>query len=109
MTNIISFFCLQTFVKILGFISLQFEFSLNNILKNHRTLDLLLPGMSAYVSLLDESNYTCKLLNLGLLPKAKVTMVRKSPFGGAFYIKLEGHQLAMRVQEAATIHIEDTL
>jgi Fe2+ transport system protein FeoA len=54
------------------------------------TLASLKPGESAFVTLLDEGSYTCKLLNLGILPKAKVTMVRKSPFGGAFYIKLEG-------------------
>jgi len=70
------------------------------------TLASLKPGESAFVTLLDEGSYTCKLLNLGILPKTKVTMVRKSPFGGAFYIKLEGHQLAMRREEAETIYIE---
>lgn len=70
------------------------------------TLASLKPGESAFVTLLDEGSYTCKLLNLGILPKTKVTMVRKSPFGGAFYIKLERHQLAMRREEAETIYIE---
>jgi len=73
------------------------------------TLASLKPGESAFVTLLDEGSYTCKLLNLGILPKAKVTMVRKSPFGGAFYIKLERHQLAMRTEEAETICIEQEL
>ncbi len=73
------------------------------------TLASLKPGESAFVTLLDEGSYTCKLLNLGILPKAKVTMVRKSPFGGAFYIKLERHQLAMRTEEAETIYIEQEL
>jgi Fe2+ transport system protein FeoA len=73
------------------------------------TLASLKPGESAFVTLLDEGSYTCKLLNLGILPKAKVTMVRKSPFGGAFYIKLEGHQLAVRTEEAETIYIEQEL
>ena len=70
------------------------------------TLASLKPGESAFVTLLHEGSYTCKLLNLGILPKTKVTMVRKSPFGGAFYIKLERHQLAMRTEEAETIYIE---
>ncbi len=73
------------------------------------TLASLKPGESAFVTLLDEGSYTCKLLNLGILPKAKVTMVRKSPFGGAFYIKLEGHQLAVRTEEAETIYIDQEL
>ena len=71
-----------------------------------QTLASLKPGESAFVTLLDEGSYTSKLLNLGILPKTKVTMVRKSPFGGAFYIKLERHQLAMRTEEAETIYIE---
>ena len=70
------------------------------------TLASLKPGESAFVTLLDEGSYTCKLLNLGILPKTKVTMVRKSHFRGAFYIKLERHQLAMRTEEAETIYIE---
>lgn len=72
-----------------------------------RTLSSLKPGESAFVSLLNECTFTCKLLNLGLLPKTKLTLVRKSPFGGAYYIKLNGHQLAVRVEEADAIYIED--
>ena len=107
--KVIPILAIQTFLVSVCFLSLQFKFSLNNLLKDHRTLATLAPGASALVSTLDENTYTCKLLNLGLLPKAKVTMVRKSPFGGAFYIKLEGHQLAMREEEAATIIIEDNI
>ena len=86
---------------------MQSKFSLNNILDPKRTLSSLKPGESAYVTILNECTITCKLLNLGLLPKTKVTLVRKSPFGGAYYIKLDGHQLAVRVEEAKTIYIED--
>ena len=73
------------------------------------TLASLKPGESAFVTLLAEGCYTCKLLNLGILPKTKVTMVRKSPFGGSFYIKLERHQLAMRIDEAKTIYIDKVI
>ncbi len=69
------------------------------------TLASLQPGETATVMLLDEGAYTCKLLNLGLLPRSKVTMIRKSPFGGAYYVKLERHQLAVREEEARTIII----
>jgi Fe2+ transport system protein FeoA len=86
---------------------LQSKFSLNNKLKPKRTVADLKQGESAFVSLLDENAYTCKLLNLGLLPRARVTMVRESPFGGACYIRLEGCQLAMRWEEAKTIYIEE--
>jgi len=71
-----------------------------------RTLLDLSPDESAYIDKLDVGMSTCKLLNLGVLPKAKVTMVRKAPFGGAYYIKLDGYQLAVRTEEAATIILD---
>lgn len=86
---------------------MQSKFSLNNKLENQRTLADLAIGESAYISVLAENLYTCKLLNLGLLPKARVTMVRVAPFGGACYIGLEGYQIAMRWEEARTIFIEE--
>ncbi len=76
---------------------------------HQRTLASLKSGESAFVSILGEGAYTCKLLNLGLLPKTKVTFVREAPFGGAIYIKLEGHQLAMRKAEAQTIYISECI
>lgn len=76
-------------------------------MKPKRTVADLKEGESAYVSVLDENIYTCKLLNLGLLPRAQVTMVRQAPFGDACYIRLDGYQLAMRRNEAKTIYIEE--
>ncbi|MBK9735913.1 MAG: ferrous iron transport protein A [Saprospiraceae bacterium] len=76
-------------------------------MKNKRTLSSLKPGESAYVEVLDECSFTCKFMNLGILPKTRVTLVRKSPFGGAYYIKLGNYQLAVRTEEAETIYLED--
>jgi Fe2+ transport system protein FeoA len=46
-----------------------------------------------------------RLLTLGLLPNTRITYVRKSPFGGAHYIKVNGHSIALREKEASTIVI----
>jgi ferrous iron transport protein A len=46
-----------------------------------------------------------RLLTLGLLPNTTITYVRKSPFGGAHYIKFNGHSIALREKEASTIVI----
>jgi ferrous iron transport protein A len=46
-----------------------------------------------------------RLLTLGLLPNTYITYVRKSPFGGAHYIKFNGHSIALRESEASTIVI----
>jgi ferrous iron transport protein A len=70
-----------------------------------KTLAELEVGQTGIISILEENAYTCKLLNLGLLPSVQVKMVRKAPFGDAYYVKLEGHQLAIRRNEARTIKI----
>jgi len=46
-----------------------------------------------------------RLLTLGLLPNTRIKYIRKSPFGGAHYIKFNGHSIALREQEASTIVI----
>jgi ferrous iron transport protein A len=46
-----------------------------------------------------------RLLTLGLLPNTRIMYVRKSPFGGAHYIKFNGHCIALRENEASTIVI----
>lgn len=46
-----------------------------------------------------------RLLTLGLLPNTRIVYVRKSPFGGAHYIKFNGHSIALREEEASSIVI----
>jgi len=72
-----------------------------------KTLGELLPGESAFIEEIDLSIFTCKLLSLGLLPRTKVIMVRPSPFGDAYYVKMGNLHLAIRKSEAAAIKIAD--
>ena len=44
-----------------------------------------------------------KMMAMGILPGSKVEFIRKSPFGGACYLKIDQQYLAVRVQEAACI------
>ncbi len=74
-----------------------------------KTLAMLTPGESALVSLLHENIFTCKLMNLGILPNTRITLVRRAPFGKTLYIKLGNYQMAIREEEAQTIILEDTL
>ena len=46
-----------------------------------------------------------RLLTLGLLPNTRIKYIRKSPFGGAHYIKFNGHSIALREEEASSIVI----
>ncbi len=66
-------------------------------------------GQSGLIKSIHTDNYTCKLLTLGLLPKAIVTFVRLSPFGGALYLKIDDHHIAIREEEAKSIEIEEVV
>ena len=71
-----------------------------------RTILDLEKGETAVVVKFTNELLSCKLLTLGILPDAKITMVRKAPFGGAYYLKLNGHNVAVRANEAASIIIK---
>jgi len=69
------------------------------------TLADLAIGETGIVKFYDENAMTTLILNLGLLPDTAVQMVRRSPFGGAFYIRTAKQQVAIRVEEARGIFI----
>ena len=72
------------------------ELSLNDLKK----------GEIGFIKYCTDNKYACKLLTLGLLPKSQVYIVRKAPIGGALYLKLNGHQVAVREKEAKAIIVE---
>ena len=43
---------------------------------------------------------------MGLLPGTRIEMIRKSPFGNAYYVKADGVRFALREEEAASILLE---
>ncbi|MCB0647733.1 MAG: ferrous iron transport protein A [Saprospiraceae bacterium] len=63
-------------------------------------------GEWAYIQSLEELDLTCRLLTLGVLPKSKVQLVRKAPFGGAYYLKINENCVAVRTEEAKHILID---
>lgn len=63
-------------------------------------------GEWAYIQSLEELDLTCRLLTLGVLPKSKVHLVRKAPFGGAYYLKINENCVAVRTEEAKHILID---
>lgn len=69
-------------------------------------LDLKI-GETGFVKSFDNLDCACKLLTLGVLPKSKVTVVRKSPFGDALYLQLDGHKIALRNSEGLAILLEE--
>ncbi|MFN8320459.1 MAG: FeoA family protein [Saprospiraceae bacterium] len=63
-------------------------------------------GQNALIRQFADFDATCKLLTMGLLPNSRVELVRKAPFGGALYIRMQNHLIAMRENEAASVEIE---
>lgn len=63
-------------------------------------------GEWAFIKSLDELDMTCRLMTMGILPKAKVQLVRVAPFGGALYLKINEHSVAVRHEEAKHIILE---
>ncbi len=67
-------------------------------------LDLKL-GEVGYIKALDREELTSKILSLGLLPNSKVQLIRRAPFGGALYVKVNEHILGIRPEEAIQIKL----
>ncbi len=63
-------------------------------------------GESGIVKSFADDGMACKLLTVGIIPETKISMVSKSPFGGAYCLKLGKTLIAIRKSEAKTIIIE---
>ena len=64
-------------------------------------------GESGIVKSFNNLDYASKLLTMGILPNSKITVIRKSPFGDALYLQLDGQKLAIRNAEGLAIQLED--
>ena len=53
-----------------------------------------------------DEKISSKLISMGMLPGSVIEVIRKAPFGGALYIKVNGFSFALRENEAATIIVE---
>jgi ferrous iron transport protein A len=60
-------------------------------------------GEFATISKFSNGYVACKLMAMGLIPGADIMLVRKSPFGGAYYIKAKNHYVALRTDEAKDV------
>ena len=47
-----------------------------------------------------------KLLAMGVLPGSRIELIRKAPFGGAYYIAIDTHFLALRHKELLAIYVQ---
>ena len=74
--------------------------------RRYRSILDLKINESAKALAIADAELACKLTAMGVLPGALIEMVRHSPFGHAYYIKVDGIRFALREEEAASILIE---
>ncbi len=62
-------------------------------------------GEQAMIVRFEDEKVAGKLTSMGMMPGSSFQMVRKAPFGGGFYVKIDGVNMALRACEAAKIVI----
>ena len=71
------------------------------------TLETLQIGKTAVIKTVGgEGELRCRLLDMGLIPKTKVTMMKVAPMGDPMEIRLRGYELTIRKEDAGKIEIE---
>ena len=51
-------------------------------------------------------NLRCRLLDMGIIPKTRVTLQKVAPMGDPIEIRVRGYELTLRVEEAEKIEVE---
>ena len=72
------------------------------------TLNQLKVGGSAVItSVGGEGALRCRLLDMGLTPRTKVTLRKVAPMGDPIEIQVRGYELTLRVEDAQKIGIRE--
>ena len=53
-----------------------------------------------------EGALRCRLLDMGLIPRTKVTLQKVAPMGDPIEIRVRGYELTLRIEDAKKIEIE---
>ncbi len=70
------------------------------------TLNQLPIGQSAVIAKVGgEGELRYRFLDMGLIPKTKVTVTKVAPMGDPIEIRLRGYTLTLRVEDAKNIEI----
>lgn len=71
------------------------------------TLDKLKTGESAVIKAVGgEGALRLRFLDMGLIPKTKVKMLKRAPMGDPLDIVLRGYELTLRIEDDKNIEIE---
>lgn len=72
------------------------------------TLDELKIGSSGIISSVGgDGPLRCRLLDMGLIPRTKVTLQKVAPLGDPIEIRVRGYELTLRLEDARKIEISE--
>ena len=72
------------------------------------TLDQLKPGGSGVIRAVGgEGALRLHLLDMGLIPRTRVSVVKVAPMGDPIELKVRGYGLTLRLDDAKQIEIEE--
>lgn len=54
-----------------------------------------------------EGALRCRLLDMGLIPKTKVTVVKVAPMGDPIELRIRGYELTLRKEDACKIEVDE--
>ncbi len=63
-------------------------------------------GQAALVDRFDQEALAGKLMAIGILPGSRVEVVRRAPFGGGYYVRVDRQTIALRKQELECIIVK---
>ena len=71
------------------------------------TLDKLPVGSSGVITAVGgDGALRCRLLDMGLIPRTRVTLQKTATMGDPIEIRVRGYELTLRVEEAKKIEVE---
>ncbi len=72
------------------------------------TLDKLQVGKSARITKVGgEGALRLRLLDMGLIPRTIVSVIKKAPMGDPIELSLRGYELSIRLESAKDIEVEE--
>ena len=72
------------------------------------TLDQLHIGASAEITAVGgDGALRCRLLDMGLIPRTRVTLQKVAPMGDPIEIRVRGYELTLRIEDAKKIEVRE--
>lgn len=76
--------------------------------KKDMTLDELKPGTKGRITAVGgEGELRLRLLDMGLIPRTEVTLMKVAPMGDPIEIRVRGYELTLRVSDAKNIEVSE--